>query len=206
MLALLGVIAGAGALALVQPSSSVWLAGPYFVAIMAAVMLDRRTGVMMLVVAVVPFAIGALVEGDVGTAVSVLVGVVPWYLMLRLMRMLGERNRALDASREAQAEAAVLAERGRIAREMHDVLAHSLSALALQLETTRLLAHQHGADAAVRAAIDRAYGLAATGLDDARRVIAAARGEELPGLERLPLLTDAFGTQSGLPVALEVRG
>lgn len=203
--ALLGVTAGAAVLALVQPHG-IWVAGPYFVAIMSAIKLDRRTGAIMLLVGILPFTIGALVQGDVGTALSVSVGVVPWYLILRLMRLLGERNRELVTSREAEAEAAVAAERGRLTREMHDVLAHSLSALALQLESTRLLAHDRDVDPAVARAIDQAHTLAASGLDDARRAIAAARGDELPGPERLEALAGAFGDQSGLPVAVEVHG
>jgi signal transduction histidine kinase len=89
---------------------------------------------------------------------------------------------------------------------MHDVLAHSLSALALQLESTRLLARDRGVEGEVTRAIDQAHELAATGLDDARRAIAAARGDELPGPERIEALADAFGAQSGLPVTVEVRG
>jgi signal transduction histidine kinase len=89
---------------------------------------------------------------------------------------------------------------------MHDVLAHSLSALALQLETTRLLARDRGVDPDVARAVDRAHHLAASGLEEARRAIAAERGEELPGPERIGLLADAFGEQSGLPVAVEVTG
>ena len=61
----------------------------------------------------------------------------------------------LRESRAAHAESAALAERGRVARDMHDVLAHSLSALALQLEGARLLARDRGADPEVVAA-DRA--------------------------------------------------
>ncbi len=205
IIGLLGVTAGAAVLALVQPDG-IWLAGPYFVAVVAATQLERRSGAIMLVIGVVPFTIGALIKGDVGTAISVSVGVVPWYLILRLMRLLGERNRALDASRAAEASAAVVAERGRIARELHDVLAHSLSALALQLESTRLLARDRDVDPEVARAIDQAHSLAASGLDDARRAIAAARGDELPGPERLEALAGAFGDQSGLPVAVEVRG
>jgi signal transduction histidine kinase len=89
---------------------------------------------------------------------------------------------------------------------MHDVLAHSLSALALQLESSRLLARDRGADADVVGALDRAHHLAASGLEEARRAIAAARGEELPGPERLEALTAAFTEQSGLPVQLTVSG
>jgi signal transduction histidine kinase len=125
---------------------------------------------------------------------------------MRLMRSLRERHEELLASRAAEARAAVSAERGRIAREMHDVLAHSLSALALQLESTRLLARDRDVDPEVSRAIDQAHSLAAGGLDDARRAIAAARGDELPGPERLEALAGAFGDQSGLPVAVEVHG
>jgi signal transduction histidine kinase len=203
--ALFAVTAGSIVLALVQPHG-IWLAGPYFVAIVAATTLDRTWGVIMLLVGIGPLTIGALVKGDVGTALTVSVGIIPWYLILRLMRMLGERNRTLAESREAEAQAAAAAERGRIAREMHDVLAHSLSALALQLESTRLLARGRGADEDVTRAIDQAHHLAAAGLDDARRAIAAARGDELPGPERLEALAGAFGDQSGLPVAVEVHG
>jgi signal transduction histidine kinase len=203
--ALLAVTAGAVTLGLVQPHG-IWLAGPYFVAIVAAITLDRRTGAVMLLVGIMPFTIGALIKHQPGTALSASVGVAPWYLILRLMRLLGERNRALEASRAAEASAAITAERGRIAREMHDVLAHSLSALALQLETTRLLARDRNADPDVARAIDQAHSLAASGLDDARRAIAAARGDELPGPERLEALAGAFGDQSGLPVAIEVHG
>jgi signal transduction histidine kinase len=202
---LLGVVAGSGLLALTQ-SSGVWLAGPYFIAIVAATTLNRRWGAIMLLLGTVPFTIGALISGDVGTALTASVGIVPWYLILRLMRMLGERNRMLDETRAAEAQAAAAAERGRIAREMHDVLAHSLSALALQLESTRLLARDRAADDDVVRAIEQAHGLAAAGLDDARRAIAAARGDELPGPERLEALAGAFGDQSGLPVAVEVHG
>ena len=63
-----------------------------------------------------------------------------------------------------------------------------------------------GVDDEVTRAIDQAHHLAASGLEDARRAIAAARGDELPGPERIGLLADAFGEQSGLPVAVEVRG
>ncbi len=45
----------------------------------------------------------------------------------------------LEASREAQAQSVALNERAYLARELHDVLAHSLAGLAVQLEGARLL-------------------------------------------------------------------
>ncbi len=202
---LLGVITGTALLAIFQPHG-IWLAGPYYVAIVAAVTLHRRRGAIMLLSAILPFTFAALLRGQIDTALSSSVAVVPWYLILRLMWMLGERNRELEASRATEAQAAAQAERARIARELHDVLAHSLSALALQLESTRLLARDRAADPELLRAIDQAHGIAAGGLDDARRAVAAARGEELPGPERLGALASAFGQQSGLPVAVEVHG
>ena len=81
---------------------------------------------------------------------------------------------------------------------MHDVLAHSLSALALQLEGARLLARDRGADPEVVEAVERAHHLAADGLAEARDAIAALRGEELPGPERLQHLAEAFAGDATL--------
>ncbi len=87
----------------------------------------------------------------------------------------------LERTRDAQVREAALAERQRLAREMHDVLAHSLSGLALQLEVARLLATESPADPRLGQAIDRAHHLARTGLEEARRTIGTLRGDELPG-------------------------
>jgi signal transduction histidine kinase len=205
ILALVAVTASAAALAALQPHGP-WEAGPYFVATVAAMRLDRIPGVLMLGFAIAVFTLVAAAQGHGAAAVSASLGAIPWFLLIRLIRELRDQRDALDASRAAEARAAAAAERGRLAREMHDVLAHSLSALALQLESTRLLARDRGVDDDVTRAIDQAHHLAAGGLEEARRAIATARGDELPGPERLGALATAFGEQSGLPVEVEVRG
>ena len=192
-------------LAAIQPKG-LWEAGPYFLGIMAAARLDRRTGVLTLAFTIILLLAVSVAEGRGGVAPAVLIGALPWFLLMRVMRSLREQRDELATSRAAVAEAATAAERGRLAREMHDVLAHSLSALALQLETTRLLARNRGVDGEVTRALDQAHHLAATGLEDARRAIATERGDALPGPERIGLLADAFGEQSGLPIAVEVHG
>ncbi len=133
------------------------------------------------------------------TAPGLVFATVPWFLVTRLIRRLADRHdeaqtlvEELRESRAAVAESAALAERSRVARDMHDVLAHSLSALALQLEGTRLLARDRGADPDVVEGLERAHHLAATGLAEARQAIAALRGDALPGPERLRELADAF--------------
>jgi signal transduction histidine kinase len=102
----------------------------------------------------------------------------------------------LRESRAAHAASVAEAERSRMARDLHDVLAHSLSALALQLEGARLLARDRDGDPEVVAAIERAHGLAATGLSEAREAIAALRGDALPGPERLPALVETSARPS----------
>jgi signal transduction histidine kinase len=112
----------------------------------------------------------------------------------------------LEASREAQAQAVTLRERQHLSREMHDVLAHSLSALAVQLEAARLLARRTGADASVVEAVERSHHLAKGGLEEARRAIEALRGGEMPGPDRLGALADQFREQTGVDTALAFDG
>ncbi|NJC71035.1 two-component sensor histidine kinase [Planosporangium thailandense] len=109
------------------------------------------------------------------------------------------------ATRAAREEAAVLAERGRLARELHDVLAHTLSGLAVQLEGARLLAERTGADPRLAEQVINAQRLARDGMVNAKRAVATLRGEALPGPEQLPALIEQTRL-SGLPVMLAVTG
>jgi signal transduction histidine kinase len=185
----------------------------YYVVIVAALELSLGPGLLLsgVAVAAVSVVIGLRVEEPAGAVISIAGSVVPWFLVMRLVSQLhAGRVRAeqlveeLRESRAAHAESAAVAERGRMARDLHDVLAHSLSALALQLEGARLLATDRGSDPEVVEAIERAHHLAADGLAEARDAIAALRGEELPGPERLEQLAGAYPgacrvTTSGTP-------
>lgn len=202
---LFGVTAAAAALEVLQPHG-IWQGGAYFVGIVAAMRLDRTRALVTLGCSLLVLIVIALIQDRGGAAVSVTTGAVPWFLVIRLFAEARRKSLELVASQEAEARAAAMAERGRIAREMHDVLAHSLSALALQLETTRLLARDRGTDPQVVQALDEAHHLAAGGLEEARRAISAARGDELPGPERLPALGEAFEEQSGVRTVVSVDG
>lgn len=140
-------------------------------------------------------------------------GVLGFYgisLFARKMRESNENTQRLMAeleeTRDAHAQAAALAERQRLAREMHDVLAHTLSGLVLNLESARLLASRDHGTPAVGAAIDRANQLAKTGLDEAKRAIGMLRGDALPGPDRLAGLTAEFEATSGVACTLSVEG
>ncbi|MEV6556770.1 histidine kinase [Nocardia sp. NPDC051756] len=153
-------------------------------------------------VAVVQHSItfGALIIGGEAVAVGVssvaahhspsaYLGMLAGLLLVALMglsrrqfRVTAEQNRLLvEQSREIRAErdrAATLAERGRIAREVHDVLAHTLGGLVLQLDAADALLDAGETERAadkVRASRE----LAASGLDDARQVVGALRAEKI---------------------------
>jgi signal transduction histidine kinase len=211
---LLAVTAASWTLTALQPNGAP-LAGIFVVVIMGALRLPRAPALAVCGVAVGGEIVAlALTVDEPGVAeVAFVTSVVPWFLVMRLVRQLEQgREQAeqlvdeLRDSRAAHAEAAALAERGRLARDMHDVLAHTLSALALQLEAARLLARDRNADPEVVDAIERAHHHAAAGLDDARRAIAALRGDALPGPERLQELADAFAAASPATCRLAVAG
>jgi signal transduction histidine kinase len=110
------------------------------------------------------------------------------------------------AGRDARVRAAALDERTRLAREMHDVLAHTLSALSIQLEGTRMLAEQRSCDPSVTTALTRASGLVREGLGEARRAVGSLRDETLPGPDLLPRLTQEFEHDTGVPCHLQIEG
>lgn len=77
--------------------------------------------------------------------------------------------------REEQAKASVLASKQTLARDLHDVLAHSLGGLVIQLDAVDALLEAGSVDEAGRRVRD-ARMLAASGLGDARRAVDALRG------------------------------
>ena len=83
------------------------------------------------------------------------------------------------ATRAAREQAAAFAERTRLARELHDVLAHTLSGLSVQLEGARLLAETAGADPRLVDQVSRAQTLARDGMGNAKRVVSALHGDAL---------------------------
>jgi signal transduction histidine kinase len=112
----------------------------------------------------------------------------------------------LQDAREEQTRAAAIAERGRIAGELHDVLAHSLSAAAIQLQGARVLADREDAGAKLRSAIERSSGLVRDGLSNARQAVDALRGDELPSVALLPSLIESFKDDMRVEVTLRIEG
>lgn len=148
-----------------------------------------------------------------GTLAATMAGVAFFVVVGRLvLRERAQRERIadlmaeLERSREAERAATAQAERTRLARDLHDILAHTLSGLAIQLEAARLLASADGTATQLRQAVEAAHRLSRTGLDEARRAVAMLRGNELPGPEGLRQLADEHRLATGCPVQVEITG
>jgi signal transduction histidine kinase len=108
--------------------------------------------------------------------------------------------------RLARQDAAVAAERARIARELHDILAHTLSGLSLQLAAAQLLARREGADDDLITRIESAHRLTRDGMANAKGVVSALRGDALPGPGSLPRLVEELRQRTGLDVCFISTG
>jgi len=108
--------------------------------------------------------------------------------------------------REVREQMAALAERSRLARELHDILAHCLSGLSVQLEGAQLRAAATAADGMLADQIACARDLARDGMRSARRAVRALRGAELPGVAQLPRLVSDTASAHGVPVTVRVDG
>ena len=122
--------------------------------------------------------------------------------------VLGDAADARRREAAALVEAAHQAERTRIARELHDVVAHQLSAIAVQAGAARIAAGSGQAPAAVMATVER---LAREALTELNHLLGALRRE--PAADRVPAPTLAgletlldSARASGVPADLTVEG
>jgi signal transduction histidine kinase len=109
---------------------------------------------------------------------------------------------AQSAERAARAEAqtAVLTERSRIARDVHDVLAHSLAGINMQLELADALIDTGDLEK-VREANDKAHSLVKESLKQAQWTVHALREDSLPLVESLTAMLESSGHRNVLTVS-----
>ncbi|MFG2004337.1 sensor histidine kinase [Spirillospora sp. NPDC048911] len=170
------------------------------------------TGVMAAVVLVtVDLRTDSAPWGDVAFGVTLMTGL--WYIGRGLR--LRDRNAArVLAEQAAEADRIVAEERARIARELHDVVAHRVSVMTIQAGAAKTMA-QHAADGPIPEQVLRALGAVE---DEGRQALAELRHllgvlrpdkgspgpEPQPGLADIPRLADQIrGT--GVAVALSTH-
>ncbi len=109
-------------------------------------------------------------------------------------------------SYEEQLRAARLEESTRIAREIHDLLAHALAGLTIQLEATRSLLEQGADRETVLARVQRAHELAREGLRETRRAVGALRGEPQAAPADIEALVADYRASADAPARLSIEG
>ncbi|RBY80487.1 sensor histidine kinase [Blastococcus sp. TF02A-26] len=183
----------------------------------AAAVLPLRRGVRAAAVAtVVVVAAGAAFGPNVWEAMFyLLVTGVAWGVGV-LVRQSRERSRELQVlaarlaeQQETVAAAAAVAERARIAREVHDSVAHSVSVMVLQMGGLRRLLPDRPDAQEVLQGLER---LGRESVDEMRRVVGILREEAgggapapQPSLSRLDAVLDEL-RRTGMPVELVVTG
>ena len=218
MIAALAVLGAAGgALAALSPLSPAMAVG-CLVTSSAGARLDIETSAALTAETVAAFLAAGLVTGTpTGSMLGyplAFIGLWAFGLMRHAYllraeqaeRMLAETRRA----REAETQAAALGERARIAREIHDVLAHSLAAVSVNLQAAEGLLGvlPAGSPELARAieCIGRAGAFTREGLTEARRAILALRDDAAPLADQLSALAAEYGAAGGTPVGFTVTG
>ncbi|WP_333758371.1 sensor histidine kinase [Streptomyces sp. ISBFB 2968] len=137
------------------------------------------------------------------TGVPVVVGILNRTQRQAVRSALSAAESAERAAR-AEARTAVLTERGRIARDVHDVLAHSLAGINMQLELADALLDTGDLEK-VREATTKAHGLVKESLKQAQWTVHALREDALPLLESLTAMVESSGHRDALTVTGTVR-
>ena len=176
-----------------------------------------RTSLVALVVGlagVLSYLVVVDPEGWISTSIGLVVVWMAVRGLLRQQQLVEEQGRLLAELRAAQdelARAAGAAERRRIAREIHDVAAHTLAVTMLQLTGVRLLLQRTGGDPRAVEALGQAERLGRQGLDDVRRTVGlldddkAQENGPMPGGADIPLLLAQYRA-AGLDLVVALDG
>jgi signal transduction histidine kinase len=123
---------------------------------------------------------------------------------LERQRLLDEFTRTRASLLKVEREAGVLAERQRLAREIHDTLAQQFTSIIMHLAAARL-----GNPATVQARVQQAERAAREGLDEARRMIWDMRPEQLEQaslVESIEGVSARWSVENAVKVAVSVTG
>jgi len=138
-------------------------------------------------------------------------GVVTLVVMLLVRRVLGDRDRRVhlaERERDIAAREAVVEERARIARELHDAIAHNVSMMVVQAGAERRTLADESPTKEVLETVEE---IGRSALTEMRRLVAMLRSDDKdpltpqPGLRDLPMLATQV-RDAGLPVELVVDG
>ena len=151
--------------------------------------------------------------GSTGSAdSSVPFAIVTLFVMVLVRRVLGDRERRVqlaERERDVAAREAVVEERARIARELHDAIAHNVSMMVVQAGAERQVLDP--ASGSTREVLETIEKIGRGALTEMRRLVGMLRSDAVdpltpqPGLDDLATLV-AQVRDAGLPVDLHVDG
>jgi signal transduction histidine kinase len=210
----LGLMALVPGLFCLAPNAGGLIAFGFIAVITAATDGPELIGWIVGAVAVLSVNLGAVIwqnhdANQLGYTVALLIGFVSGrnrheYVMRA--RQSAAMLVQMEQLRAEQHRVAVLDERNRIAREIHDVLAHSLGALGIQLQVARAVLTDHGdVDRAV-GLLEQAQRMATDGLTDSRRAIQALREDSVNLDEQLAVLVETHRQRHTVDVELRIEG
>jgi signal transduction histidine kinase len=136
-------------------------------------------------------------------------GVVVMILVRRIVGDRDERLRIAERERDVAAREAVIEERTRIARELHDVIAHHVSMMVVQAGAERRVLGRE--QEPTRDVLELIEHIGRDALTEMRRMVGMLRGDQgdalapQPGIDDVPMLV-AQMREAGLPVQLRVDG
>jgi len=163
----------------------------YFVAA-AGLRLPPRTAIVVALVTALAVGVAGTIHGDSRSAVAATVlTIVSIGVLMTAFGRIARTNRELHATREELARLAVSEERLRIARDLHDLLGHSLSVIALKSELARKLIEQDPRRAATE--LDDIQSVSRTALTEVR--------DAVHGYRRLALAEALESAEAGLTAA-----
>ena len=169
------LVLGSMAVSTRAPSSSILVAAATL-AIVSAVDVPPAWLAAEFGAGIAGYAVGVVLPGFPGVTdpFAVVFTVLVAAIVGSIGRNAAVRQRGERALLRRRAETAVLAERARIARDLHDVLAHTLGGLVLQLDALDAVVSEKD-DPDVTDRVRRARAMAANGLDEAKRAVDALR-------------------------------
>ncbi len=208
-------LAGAGGVLVGAAPNTAASAFVFVAMVMASISVPLSRALPVLVVGVLALAVSILAYA--GSALGLLAYTLGFVAVMmgasnrREARVRTEQAELLLAqtqrSHEEQVRAARLEESTRIAREIHDVLAHTLAGLAIQLEATSSLIEQGAERDAILARVQRAHRLAGEGLVETRRAVGALRGDPVtPASAAIEALVTDYRTSAEAPAELTIEG
>ena len=170
----------------------------------------RRFALGLALIVTFDLALTADPKGHLHDAGPFAVGTV--VVMLLVRRVVGDRERrarVAERERDVAAREAVVEERARIARELHDVIAHHVSIMVVQAGAERRVLG--AANTSTREALETIEQIGRSALTEMRRMLGMLRDDAnepltpQPGLGDVPTLVEQL-REAGLPVELHIDG